>query len=377
MANYPINKTILLSKFPKVTVKITGNIKVDYPNASVNVRAKATGTSAHPYNLSIGPNKLKDQQTQKFTITNIPITVVLDARPDEGVVYASVKKGDFVFWTLPVSYTQHKGIHTITAYGLYAVIKALEGKADHTYVIGVDKKTGHQLVWNCGGAYEGGRQLTTGEADGMTCDCISLRMEDIKLAGGMAGIRYGIDGVCHQAANRIMYPAGLVVNKANGWKLSSKMYGRLGLRAIDGKGKALWEKILKRCMGVTAEIPTEHLLSETPDPINEHLIELEHDLLEETGIRFSTAQSKDLSSEFLMFQESQQRLGSEIGKGNITGVSFAMDMNNAISKYVANVSKIASGPVQEKLFGQKEDTPIYLINPDIAEQIYSQEALTE
>ena len=78
-----------------------------------------------------------------------------------------------------------------------------------------------------------------------------------------------------------------------------------------------------------------------------------------------------------MFQESQQRLGSEIGKGNITGVSFAMDMNNAISKYVANVSKIASGPVQEKLFGQKEDTPIYLINPDIAEQIYSQEALTE
>lgn len=374
MSNHPINRTI---KIAGVKIRITGNVSVNYPNASVHVDVKAPLTSKHTYNLKIGPNHLKDQQTQKFTLANIPITVVLDARPKDGLVYASVQQGDFVYWTLPVSYTEHKGIHTITAYGLYAVIKALDGKADHTYVVGVDKKTGHKLVWNCGGAYEGGRELTHGEANGLTCDCISLRKEDIKLAGGMAGIRYGIDGVCHQAANRIMYPAGLIVDKANGWKLSSKIFGTLGLRALDGKGLSLWNKILKRCMGIDTEIPQEFRLSETPDPIKEHLLELEYDLHEEAGVELSSEQSKNLSSEYFAFQESQQDLASDIEKGNITGVGFAMDMNKLISNYLDNVSKIANSPVQEKLFGQEEGKPVYLINPDIAEQIYSQEELAK
>ncbi len=374
MANYPINETRLISG---IKIRITGKVTVNYPNASVDIKIKAPGTAAHPYHLKIGPNQLKDEQTQKFTIAKIPITLALEAIPKKGNVYVSVRKGNFVCWTLPVSYKEHKGIHTITAYGIYALIKSLDGKADHTYVIGVDKNTGNELTWTCGGAYEGGRELTTGEADGLTCDCISRRMEEIGLTGGLAGIRYGIDGVCHQASNRIMYPAGLVVDKANGWKLSSSIFGILGLKAIDGKGKTIWNKILKECMGVDTDTPEEFKLSETPDPLKEHLLELEYDLYEETGIELSGAQSKNLSSEYLAFKESQQGLASNIQKGNITGISFAMDMNKAISNYMTSVSKIASRPVQEKLFGHEDGKPVYLVNPDIAEQIYSQPELTE
>ncbi len=373
MSNHPINKTVKISG---VKVRIKGTISVNYPNATIHVTAKAPGTKEHPYNLKIGPGHLRDEHTEKFTVLGIPITVVLDARPEDGLVYASVQKGDFVFYTLPVSYTEHKGIHSITAYGLYAVIKALDGKADHTYVVGTDQKTGHKLVWNCGGAYEGGRELTHGEADGLICDCISLRKEDIKLAGGMAGIRYGIDGVCHQAANRIMYPAGLVVDKANGWKLSSKIYGRLGLSAIDGKGKALWDKILNRCMGVTSETPKEFTTSEIFDPTQEHLLELEYDIHEHSGHELSENQSNDILSEYKALQESQLRLSSDIKEGKTTGVSFAMDLNNSISNYISNISKITRPTVSEAVFEIESGKPIYLVNPDIAEQIYSQGALT-
>jgi len=369
MPNYPFKKSTSVAG---INVTITGTASVNYPNASAHVEVKAhiKWTGIHTYDLKIGPNHLKDQHTEKFTAANIPITVVLDARPDQGVAYVSAQKGSFVFWTLPISYTEHKGIHNITAYGLYAVIKALEGKADHTYVIGVDQKTGDRLVWNCGGAYEGGRELTQGQADGLKCDCISLRKEDIKLAGGMAGIRYGIDGVCHQAANRIMYPAGLIVSKARGWKLSSYIYGRLGLNAPDGKGRPLWDSILKRCMNIDADVPEELRLSDELAPIEEDLVKAEYDIMADSDGRISEGRLQDLSAERRVLQAAREGLALDVENGKISGASFAADMNQAISAYLSSASKITGSRTYGELLedgGEK----FYLVNPDVAERVYA------
>lgn len=46
---------------------------------------------------------------------------------------------------------------------------------------------------------------------------------------GSAGINYLVSGVCHQAANRILYPARVIVSKAKGYTISSSIYGDYGL----------------------------------------------------------------------------------------------------------------------------------------------------
>ena len=39
---------------------------------------------------------------------------------------------------------------------------------------------------------------------------------------------YGIDGVCHQVANQVLFPARVTVSAAKGYRLSSAIYGTYG-----------------------------------------------------------------------------------------------------------------------------------------------------
>ncbi len=50
------------------------------------------------------------------------------------------------------------------------------------------------------------------------------------LAGpdGQAGLAYGVTGVCHQIANRILYPASIRVERAKGYNRSFRFYGDYG-----------------------------------------------------------------------------------------------------------------------------------------------------
>lgn len=44
---------------------------------------------------------------------------------------------------------------------------------------------------------------------------------------------YGIDGVCHQVANQILFPSNARVDFANGYRLSSAIFGTFGRRVQD------------------------------------------------------------------------------------------------------------------------------------------------
>jgi len=103
------------------------------------------------------------------------------------------------------------------------VVKAyptkLFGKAaDHTYV---ECGTG-AVGWSCWGGKTGGTAVR--EAGGST-----VRANDIAEPNQRAGITcYLVNGVCHQAANRILLPAGITVNGARGYPLSNALYGTYG-----------------------------------------------------------------------------------------------------------------------------------------------------
>ncbi|WP_151962870.1 hypothetical protein [Acinetobacter oleivorans] len=90
--------------------------------------------------------------------------------------------------------------------------------ADHTYVeCGTGAKS-----WSCWGGNSGGQFLNSGFGS-------TQRANEIAEPDERAGItRYLIDGVCHQAANRILLPAKILVSQARGYRLSSAIFGTYG-----------------------------------------------------------------------------------------------------------------------------------------------------
>jgi hypothetical protein len=105
---------------------------------------------------------------------------------------------------------------------------------DHTYVESDDGQK-----WGCFGRDSGGRLLASAKGDSAFANCLSFQR---RLASGLvvapgysiyADIIYGVTGVCHQAANRILHPAaGIDVASANGYRQSLFLYTRFG--AIGG-----------------------------------------------------------------------------------------------------------------------------------------------
>lgn len=91
-------------------------------------------------------------------------------------------------------------------------------QADHTYVkCGTGKK-----AWGCWGGKKGGSELRRGTGSTKRADKIAQPDEK-------AGIKcYLINGVCHQAANRILLPAGITVRGARGYSVSEALFGTYG-----------------------------------------------------------------------------------------------------------------------------------------------------
>jgi hypothetical protein len=123
----------------------------------------------------------------------------------------------------------------------YPTVLAL-GAADHTYVrCGTGGK-----AWSCWGGKTGGSVLRSSLGSTNQADAIAEPNE-------RAGVScYLINGVCHQAANRILFPAGIFVTGARGYGLSSAIFGPYGRpRGPLGNCKAPFD----RHAGVFGDLP--------------------------------------------------------------------------------------------------------------------------
>jgi hypothetical protein len=77
-------------------------------------------------------------------------------------------------------------------------------------------------AWSCWGGKTGGTVLHGGSGSTSQADAIAEPNE-------RAGVTcYLINGVCHQAANRILFPAGILVTGAKGYGVSSALFGPYG-----------------------------------------------------------------------------------------------------------------------------------------------------
>lgn len=113
-------------------------------------------------------------------------------------------------------------------------------QADHTYVkCGTGKK-----AWGCWGGKTGGREIRRGAGSTKRANCIAKSDEK-------AGIKcYLINGVCHQAANRILLPAGITVRGARGYSISEAMFGTYGRVGV-------WpcKSPFDQCSSVSGDLP--------------------------------------------------------------------------------------------------------------------------
>ena len=99
--------------------------------------------------------------------------------------------------------------------------------------------------WFCGGDFH-----KLGESDDFTggqllqlpfqAASLCLVPPDDKTSVGTV-VDYGIDGVCHQMANQVLFPSGGRVTGARGYKLSSAIFGTFGRRAGE------WQKNCGHC----------------------------------------------------------------------------------------------------------------------------------
>src|SRR5438270_1164190 len=105
-----------------------------------------------------------------------------------------------------------------TLVAMHYPTKLAFGAADHTYVMCGTGGT----AWGCWGGKTGGTVLRSGSGSTSQADAIAEPNE-------RAGITcYLINGVCHQAANRILFPAGIFVTGARGYGVSSALFGPYG-----------------------------------------------------------------------------------------------------------------------------------------------------
>jgi hypothetical protein len=168
---------------------------------------------------------------------------------------------------------------------------------DHTYVV-----SSCGLRWGCFGRDVGGRSLSSGPGSSIDADCLSQ-------VNSEAGIIYGKTGVCHQAANRIVFPARITAAGCNGYNVSFFRYRTYG--------KGIWSG-LSRCY------PSGIVSSSTP-----------------TGSGQPTPQTRDLSE--------------EIGVGSTAVLGGHMDSGSQQNTQLAELSAMVEAALghrmdQETLF---------------------------
>ena len=121
----------------------------------------------------------------------------------------------------------------------YLFLEHVPGGADHTYVV-----SSGGARWNCGGGDQGGEVIASGTGSHTLSRLLSRH--------NYGGMIYGVNGVCHQMANRVLYPSRRNVHRAKGAGWSYTVYG------VYGRPHAAWLVWRAECEAETGAIPNPY-----------------------------------------------------------------------------------------------------------------------
>jgi hypothetical protein len=263
--------------------------------------------------------------------------------------------------------------------------------ADHTYVqCGNGGKK-----WSCWGGNNGGRVLRSGTGSTRRADCIAQPDEK-------ANIRcYLINGVCHQAANRILLPAGILVRGARGYTVSHALfgtYGRVGYWPCSSP--------FEQCPDVTGDLPEcvtapagPTGASTTPDQSDQQFILRELEIYSGAATMMQSgaaaAEAMDFHLELFMhmaefnlgtkldpplaskLREVRGQIESERGEPEeafkneeMEAKEFVDRFNDLTIRFQTEMANVMKPDQYESLFELKPDEQVILADPEIVKRVY-------
>lgn len=272
-------------------------------------------------------------------------------------------------------------------------IPTLFGLADHTYVTCLGG-----YAWPCWGRSAGGRVISTGTGSSAQANCISL-------PASTAGLVYGVTGVCHQTANRILWPAGITVRRAKGYWASFLAYGtygtdvpawlirigvcstssgeipQCGVRARaaprekevppDAKDRALVRDI--KALYLRGVTPQEHKrrqmikgAADLKTLASETRLVMQHRL----GKSVRAAKVKDIQTIQSELFATKEEIVQHLHEGGIGGEELALKINTAVNKSLKDCLKALGRDDYAQLIELEPGEVINVVDPKIAAKAY-------
>jgi hypothetical protein len=282
---------------------------------------------------------------------------------------------------------------TGTVLRAYAIPTEINRDLDHTYVCASDGQ-----IFPCWGNSQNGRIIAAGSGSATRATCFARNESK-------AGIVYGINGVCHQTSNRILYPASVIVNRARGYALSVALYGTYGvIEAISAiewavrKGQCKSEQSTCALEGTTmsnsddtirdgrtpsADPALEAYLQQVenlylrhahatllarhigdPAPSGTDVLKQELHLLAQYNLNGPLSTSEDISEAQSVMVARKTALEQQYADGQLSSDEYAKQLNNVANDFLATCARLLSAQDYEAMFGAPPGERIDLVNPD-------------
>lgn len=270
--------------------------------------------------------------------------------------------------------------------------------ADHTYVAcGTGGK-----AWSCWGGKSGGTAFVQGPGSTRRADAIAGHNE-------RAGITcYLVNGVCHQAANRILFPSATIVRGARGYWVSEAVYGTYGRpRGVLGLCRAPFHKHptitgdLPECLPTAGELRESAVESEEEAADVRTYIEMVaslYDAVREPLLAEALGPEDVMGFQLALFGRMVQfKLGSDFAdydrgqlllavRAELEDARFALEAqfarermpvdeftgryNALIQEFQHRVAGVLDEQDYEALFELRRGDAVTLVDPDVARAAY-------
>ena len=185
---------------------------------------------------------------------------------------------------------------------------------------------------------------------------------------------YGVDGVCHQLSNRILWAATkgagdpVTVEGAKGYAVSRWAFGVYGVNVAE------WQQRIAHCTAAAA--PTPSAAPGTPAPVammahvvprtlNADLAAMVHEKL---GPAVASAKAERVIQVRTQMLASKAQLDVAVRRGAIQPREFAVRTNALINEHLAKLAQTMTPEEYQKMFGIAPGEQIQVVDPAIAEK---------
>jgi hypothetical protein len=220
----------------------------------------------------------------------------------------------------------------------------------------------------CFGRDSSGLLLQYATGDSSLADCLA---KPIRPPGVYAGIRYGITGVCHQAANRILYAAGITVAQANGYGASVTTWGSYGRGAWPERDQCVQSLVASAPAlpkGDEADMSSKSPPLVTAGQINPDdasRAELQALADASLGPQYDQTKIATIINLQQMLHSNQDDLVRQLDQRFISKKQYLDKLNDLLRRVYSECEKVLGRQDFEKLFGAPLNQIDHMVDPDV------------